>query len=734
MTNNNTNPTIQLTNRPIRNRAATTKTTFYLDRITRPLSNSICFWNCNSLNEHIDNIRILLDSSTDGRPAVLALAETRVNPNNIDILPTIQHYTQLHKPHTSRCGGLAVLVHESVAAREIDSSYPHPALTTINQPASSIAAINDDSDSTDIYWVELRFNDMSTPMLLGVVYMRPPVSTAAIERLTDNIDMVRNNTTNPVLIVGDMNLSHPVWDNEAQFIGATPSPTARWLIDYLTDNQLIVLNDGSPTNIAGSAASDPTNSTRSTIDLAITADSDQHLFTFVSATDGFGLTTNDATHIPITIAVTIDIANNSLRYSSHASASVQPRPHVAKLMWRVSSSTPADQWLVFRDAITLQLADQFPFDEIETALNPTHTHEYNNLSTRQHQRNMDRWNRSLLYCFHSAADAAFGRRTGNSRFNHWFMLAGVREAYQHMHDMHTQWQLQYTDAAYQLFAAARESWQSIKADAKLEAWKSFAGELQTDPQAQIRWSVFHQSMHKPYTTLTSFPSPDDGSLPETKIEAFNNLAQAYIATAEPTNPLPVHIKQQVDQLLASKPTSHIDVSDSWKFTADDVKQQCTYQHTTTASGADGIEALFLKRGGDELYRTLALLYSYSWQYSVLPQSWKEANVCSVYKGAGPKHSATSYRPISVTSIIIRTMEHMIHHRLSARLKAAGYFDHNQFGFRHHRSTLDAIHCHLSKLKRYMRNNKSIAIPVVYLDLKKAFDRVSIPRLLYILSQ
>ena len=122
MTNNNKNPTIQLTNRPIRNRAATTKTTFYLDRITRPLSNSICFWNCNSLNEHIDNIRILLDSSTDGRPAVLALAETRVNPNNIDILPTIQHYTQLHKPHTSRYGGLAVLVRESVAAREIDSS------------------------------------------------------------------------------------------------------------------------------------------------------------------------------------------------------------------------------------------------------------------------------------------------------------------------------------------------------------------------------------------------------------------------------------------------------------------------------------------------------------------------------------------------------------------------------------------------------------------------------------
>ena len=273
----------------------------------------------------------------------------------------------------------------------------------------------------------------------------------------------------------------------------------------------------------------------------------------------------------------------------------------------------------------------------------------------------------------------------------------------------------------------------IKADAKLQCWRDFAAGLQQDEHTQqVRWSVFHQSLHKPYASLSSFPDHVDGSLPASKTQSLTNLAHAYVAASIPSASLPQHIQQQVDDELAANPTSHMDASDAWQFTAADVKQQCTRQHTTTASGADGVEALFLKRGGEQLYRAIALLYSYSWQHSVIPQAWRDANVCSIYKGAGPKHAATSYRPISVTSMLVRTMEHIIHHQLTDRLEATSYFSADQFGFRHHRSTLDAIHCLLAKLKRGLRHGAGI-LPVIYLDLRKAFDRVCIPRLLHILS-
>ena len=619
--------------------AAETVTSFPLNRSSQPPTNTIVFWNCASMREHMDNVRILLHQSTPNRPLVLALAETRVSPSTINNLPSIPDYVPLHKPHTSRSGGLAVLVHSSVAVRELDQSYPQPLLATVNQPAASVAT--EAGNSSDAFWIELRFPGLATPILLATIYLSPPVSSATVERLTDQIELVRNNTSLPVLLVGDFNLAHARWnDSSCTTLSAIvrPSRQAVELADYLLDNQLTVLNDGRFTNIN-------TNNTRSAIDLAISANDDDGLFSYTT-NDGYGLTSTNATHLPITV---------SLNYAAATAPPAQSGTVQAKRLWRMSSSTPAEQWLGFRHSLTLQLLDSFPFDEIEQRL--ANKQRHNNTTVAQHQVNIERWTTTLVDCIHTAAEGAFGSRSPGSCFNHWFMLPGVRDSYLCMHAMHKQWQQQHTAAAQQRSEAARQQWNAVKADAKHQAWRDFAGELQLDPQAQVRWSVFHRSFHKPYASLSSFPSPVDGSLPATRAQALDNLAAAYVAASVPTCPLPQHIQQQVDEEIAADPTCQLDESDSWQFTADDVKQQCTRQHTTTASGADGVEALFLKRGGEQLYRALALLYSYSWQYSVLPQSWRDANVCSLYKGSGPKHAATSYRPISVTSILVRTMEH-----------------------------------------------------------------------------
>ena len=693
----------------------TMATTFHLNHSTYPPANTIAFWNANSMREHYDSIRMLLHPSTANRPRVLALAETKLNPSSIDNLPTIQHYTQLHRPHSNMSGGLALLVHDSVAVRELDNSYPHPILSTANQSAATIAA--NAADPSNAFWVELRFPGMQSAMLLAVIYIQPGASTAAIERLTDNIDMVCNNTTLPVLLLGDFNLRHRQWCSTAPI---PPTAAAHYFSDYLCDSNMMVLNDGSHTNIGGPAVSDPANRTLTTIDLAITPSAFSHTYSFISS-DGYGLISNAHTHIPITVQV----------QQQPAVIDQQLALHRTKPLWRVSSNTPAEQWLVFRDGLSLLLLDSFPFDVISRATAQPQQHDKDIMA--MHQHSIEEWNDTLVHCIHLAADGAFGTRTNNSSFNHWFTQPEVRASYRGMLSAHQQWQQLHTADTQQRWKDAQHRWDVIKADAKLQCWRDFAAGLQQDEHTQqVRWSVFHQSLHKPYASLSSFPNHVDGSLPASKAQSLTNLAHAYVAASIPSAPLPQHIQQQVDDELAANPTSHMDASDAWQFTAADVKQQCTRQHTTTASGADGVEALFLKRGGEQLYRAIALLYSYSWQHSVIPQAWRDANVCSIYKGAGPKHAATSYRPISVTSMLVRTMEHIIHHQLTDRLEATSYFSADQFGFRHHRSTLDAIHCLLAKLKRGLRHGAGI-LPVIYLDLRKAFDRVCIPRLLHILS-
>jgi len=167
-------------------------------------------------------------------------------------------------------------------------------------------------------------------------------------------------------------------------------------------------------------------------------------------------------------------------------------------------------------------------------------------------------------------------------------------------------------------------------------------------------------------------------------------------------------------------------SDDWVFTATEVEEQCTKQRTNTAPGPDSILPIFLKHAGLTAHAVLAAIYTYSWEHSITPQAWREANVMALYKGTGAKSAAGSYRPISMTSIIIRTFEHLIHRRLAKELEDREYFAYAQFGFRRNRSTNDAIHYLLTSIQRVLKTPTQqdvLQCPVLFLDIQKAFDRV-----------
>src|SRR4051812_39424305 len=100
-----------------------------------------------------------------------------------------------------------------------NSTHPtHAVLSTANQPANAIAA--DATDPSDVFWVELRFPGMPTAMLLGVAYLHPHARSPTIQRLTDNIDMIRSHTSLPLLR----------WCKTATH----PSAAARAFSDYLS--------------------------------------------------------------------------------------------------------------------------------------------------------------------------------------------------------------------------------------------------------------------------------------------------------------------------------------------------------------------------------------------------------------------------------------------------------------------------------------------------------------------
>lgn len=111
---------------------------------------------------------------------------------------------------------------------------------------------------------------------------------------------------------------------------------------------------------------------------------------------------------------------------------------------------------------------------------------------------------------------------------------------------------------------------------------------------------------------------------------------------------------------------------------------------------------------------------------VVPELLKLAQVCPIYKD-GDTADPSNYRPISLLTIVAKLLEKVIKHRLSKFLEENNLLANNQFGFRHKRSTEDAV----IKLTDTVASSldKGERCIGVFLDLKKAFDTVSIPLLL-----
>ena len=77
-----------------------------------------------------------------------------------------------------------------------------------------------------------------------------------------------------------------------------------------------------------------------------------------------------------------------------------------------------------------------------------------------------------------------------------------------------------------------------------------------------------------------------------------------------------------------------------------------------ATGPDEISTRLLKELADELTPVYTLLFQASVNQGIIPSDWKEANVVPIFK-KGEKFKAENYRPVSLTSITCKVIEHII---------------------------------------------------------------------------
>ena len=103
-----------------------------------------------------------------------------------------------------------------------------------------------------------------------------------------------------------------------------------------------------------------------------------------------------------------------------------------------------------------------------------------------------------------------------------------------------------------------------------------------------------------------------------------------------------------------------------------------------AAGLDEIRPIVLKELGSEIATIIQLIFERSLATGEVPSDWTKANVSPIFK-KGDKSDPANYRPISLTCVLCKVMEHIIASNLTKHLNKHNILYDLQHGFRQKRS-------------------------------------------------
>lgn len=145
-----------------------------------------------------------------------------------------------------------------------------------------------------------------------------------------------------------------------------------------------------------------------------------------------------------------------------------------------------------------------------------------------------------------------------------------------------------------------------------------------------------------------------------------------------------------------------------------------------AIGVDGISSAIIYQYRKFFVRPLTFIFNLCIKTGVFPDLFKKALIHPIHK-AGDADCITNYRPISVLPCLSKLLERIMNNCLKKYLEDNNILSNEQYGFRNNRSTNDAVFELTNHIVQAMdKGKKSVAI---FLDLAKAFDTVSIPKLI-----
>ena len=168
-------------------------------------------------------------------------------------------------------------------------------------------------------------------------------------------------------------------------------------------------------------------------------------------------------------------------------------------------------------------------------------------------------------------------------------------------------------------------------------------------------------------------------------EHFINIGSNLAQLIPQTNYPPEYYINSVDKIFTFR-----------EITEEEVPTLLLNMSTNKATGMDSLSIKLVKLSAPLITHAMTVIFNKSIVSGTFPCEWKISKVTPVYK-TGPREDMNNYRPISVISIIAKTMEKLIYNQLYEYFIKNDMLTNSQHGFRPNHSTCS--YCNVGNCKQ-----------------------------------
>lgn len=210
---------------------------------------------------------------------------------------------------------------------------------------------------------------------------------------------------------------------------------------------------------------------------------------------------------------------------------------------------------------------------------------------------------------------------------------------------------------------------------------------------------------------------ENGEISKNSEETCHILSQQYIKVL--SQPKPSKIVHDPSEFFKDHIQHHRNLANI-TFSTADLQRAISELKMNSAAGPDGVPSILLVKCKEALANPLYKIWRCSLDTGIIPTILKEAVISPIHKG-GDRTQAKNYRPVALTSHLVKIFEKIVRDAIITHLDANDLMSGSQHGFRKGRSCLSNLLAHYEWLLQGLAEGRNV--DVVYLDFAKAFDRV-----------